>query len=87
MPYLTLLDADGKVLANHETGSFEIKADSGTLTIPRSWSSSDYQAKYLVAADVRAAALARGRGQARLRALRRAVVSWCHKLGPGWPER
>jgi thiol-disulfide isomerase/thioredoxin len=67
VPYLTVLDGDGKVLANQDTGSLEdpAKKESGGAHDPAKVLAflTEHQAKYLVADEVRAAAFARAKAE------------------------
>jgi thiol:disulfide interchange protein len=65
VPYLTVLDGDGKVLANQVTGTLEDPAIQGGGHDPKKVLDFlvQYQAKPLVAEDVRTAAFARAKAE------------------------
>jgi thiol:disulfide interchange protein len=65
IPFLTILDADGKVLANQETGSLELKEEGQKGHDPAKVLEllSEHQAPYLAAEDLYSAALASAKEQ------------------------
>ena len=86
VPYLTVLDGDGKVLANQETGALEdpAKVDSGGAHDATKVLGflTQYQAKPWVAEEVRTAAFARAKAEHKLvfEHFGAPWCGWCHKL-------
>ncbi|MCC7388447.1 MAG: thioredoxin family protein [Phycisphaerales bacterium] len=84
VPFLTVLDGDGKVIANQETGTLEAKDDPahshdsaklmGFLT--------EHQAEYLQSAAVLDDALSRARAEGKLAFVHFGApwCPWCHRL-------
>lgn len=84
IPYLTLLDGEGKVLANQDTGSFESKdeAKPGHDAKKVLEFLKGHQAPYLKAQDLYDAALARAKAENRRVFLHFGApwCGWCHRL-------
>lgn len=85
IPYLTILDADGKVLANQETGSLEAKAangENGHETAKLIEFLTKHQAAHLQASGALADALARAKAEDKSVFLHFGApwCVWCHRL-------
>jgi len=82
VPYLTVLDADGRVLANQETGSLEVEGQPAHDPAKVLAFLERHQAPYRKAADVRDAALAAAARDGRRVFLHFGApwCGWCHKL-------
>lgn len=95
-PFLTILDADGKVLINQESGSLEVKDEKGESAGVAAGHDpmvvlkllKDHEAAPLVAADVLAAATTRAKAAGKLVWLHFGApwCSWCHRL-EGWMQK
>lgn len=83
VPYLTVLDADGKALANQETGALEIGDKHDPKKVLEFLK--QHQAKPLVAEEVRTAAFARAKAENKRVFMHFGApwCGWCHKL-EGW---
>ena len=90
VPFLTILDADGKVLVNQESGSLETgnKDKPGHDPAKVLAFLTEHQAPYLKAEDLRAAALAQAAKDNKRVFLHFGApwCGWCHKL-EGWMAR
>ncbi len=92
-PYLTILDADGKVLANQETEALEVKSADGKSSGVKAGHDpaamlkflKDHKATYLPAKDVLAAGLAEAKAGGKRVFLHFGApwCGWCHRL-EGW---
>jgi thiol-disulfide isomerase/thioredoxin len=84
VPFLTILDAEGNVLANQETGSLEAKIDGESGHDPATVLEflAQHQAPYRSAASVMNEAIAAAATQNKLVFLHFGApwCSWCHKL-------
>jgi hypothetical protein len=84
IPFLTLLDADGKPLLQQPTEPFETQVDGKPGHDPQKLLEflTQWEAAPLVAADVRAAALARAKAEQKLVLLHAGApwCGWCHRL-------
>ena len=84
VPFLTILDADGQVLANQETGSLEAPddPDHSHNTAKLMKFLTDHQAEYLSATAMLDDALARARGEGKLAFVHFGApwCTWCHRL-------
>lgn len=93
-PYLTVLDADGKVIANQETGALEIKAKEGEDVVmahdPKAVLDflAKHQAAYPEASKVLADGVALAKAQGKLVFLHFGApwCGWCHRL-EDWMDR
>ncbi len=84
LPYLTILDADGQVIANQETASLESKIKGKTEHDPISVFNflSKYQAPYLDAESLLATAVSQAKKQNKKVFVHFGApwCSWCHRL-------
>jgi hypothetical protein len=87
VPFLTLLDAEGKVILNQDSGAFESKDESKPGHDPKTVLEflKGHQAPYAKAQDLYDAALARAKAENRSVFLHFGApwCGWCHRL-EGW---